>query len=182
MIKETWKDIPGYSGLYEVSNLGRVRSLGRECNSKNNSKQRKKERILVQEITIHGYCRVRLYDGEGNSKHYAVHRLVMNAFIGFSDEDVNHINEIKTDNRLINLEYCTRIHNCNHGSRNKLISEKNSGINSKAVFQIKNGVIVNKFSSRIEAERMTGINASHIGNVCNGKRKQAGGYEWRDNL
>ena len=82
MNKETWKDVIGYVGLYQVSNLGRIRSLGRECNSKNGSKQRKKERILTQEVTIHGYCRVRLFDADGNAKHYAVHRLVMNAFIG----------------------------------------------------------------------------------------------------
>lgn len=180
MNKETWKDVIGYVGLYQVSDLGRIRSLGRECNSKNGSKQRKRERILTQEVTIHGYCRVRLFDAEGNAKHYAVHRLVMNAFVGVLDEDVNHINEIKTDNRLKNLEYCTRKYNCNHGTRNSRISEKNAGINSLAVLQIKDGIIVNRFNSRAEAETKTGIDASHIGMVCSGKRKSAGGYEWRN--
>lgn len=177
---ETWKDVIGYAGLYQVSDLGRIRSLGRECNSKNNSKQRKKERILIQEVTIHGYCRVRLFDANGNAKHWAVHRLVMNAFVGVLDADINHINEIKTDNRLVNLEYCTHNYNCNYGTRNKRISEKNTGINSKAVLQIKNGIIVNRFNSRIEAEKETGINSSHIGMVCGGTRKSAGGYEWRN--
>ena len=180
MNNETWKDVIGYVGLYQVSNLGRIRSLGRECNSKNGSKQRKKERILIQEVTVHGYCRVRLFDAEGNAKHYAVHRLVMNSFVGILDEDINHINEIKTDNRLVNLEYCTHRHNCNHGTRNNRISDKNAGINSRAVFQIKDGIIVNRFNSRIEAETKTGIDASHIGMVCSGKRKRAGGYEWRN--
>lgn len=180
MNKETWKDVLGYAGLYQVSDLGRVRSLGRECNSKNGSKQRKKERILTQEITVHGYCRVRLFDAEGNAKHFAVHRLVINAFVGVLDCDVNHINEIKTDNRLVNLEYCTRKYNCNYGTRNKRISEKNDGINSRAVLQIKDGIIVNRFNSRIEAEKQTGVDASHIGLVCAGKRKSAGGYEWRN--
>lgn len=180
MNNETWKDVLGYAGLYQVSDFGRIRSLGRECNSKNGSKQRKKERILTQEITVHGYCRVRLFDAEGNAKHFAVHRLVINAFVGVLDCDVNHINEIKTDNRLVNLEYCTRKYNCNYGTRNKRISEKNDGINSRAVLQIKDGIIVNRFNSRIEAEKRTGVDASHIGLVCAGKRKSAGGYEWRN--
>lgn len=180
MNKETWKDVPGYVGLYQVSDLGRIRSLGRECNSKNNSKQKKKERILIQEVTIHGYCRVRLFDANGDAKHYAVHRLVMNAFVGILDEEINHINEIKTDNRLTNLEYCTHKYNCNFGSRNMRISEKNEGINSRAVLQIKDGIIINRFASRMEAEKQTGIDASHIGMVCAGKRKRAGGYEWRN--
>ena len=127
MNNETWKDIQGYEGLYQVSNLGRIRSLDRIVNAKNGSKQTKKSRILVQEITIHGYCRVRLFDCDGKAKHYAVHRLVLSAFNGDSDLPVNHINEIKTDNRLVNLEYCTAKENCNHGTRNKRISEAREG-------------------------------------------------------
>lgn len=180
MDNETWKDVIGYAGLYQVSDTGRIRSLGRECNSKNDSKQRKKARILTQEVTIHGYCRVRLYDAEGNSKHYAVHRLVMNAFVGVSDDEINHINEIKTDNRLVNLEYCTHRHNCNYGTRNTRIGEKNKVLNNKAVLQLKDGVVINKFRSRKEAESETGIDAVDIGKVCGGRRMSAGGYEWRD--
>ena len=108
MNNETWKDVIGYEGLYQVSDHGRVRSLGRECKQKGGAKQRKKARILVQEITVHGYCRVRLFDADGNAKHYAVHRLVMSAFGRVSDEEINHINEIKTDNRFVNLEYCSK--------------------------------------------------------------------------
>lgn len=180
MNKETWKDVTGYAGLYQVSDLGRIRSLSRECKAKNGSKQRKRARILKQEITIHGYCRVRLFNADGIAKHYAVHRLVMNAFVGILDEDINHKNEIKTDNRLINLEYCNHKYNCNYGTRNKRISEKNTGANSLEVLQLKDGTIVNRFKSRSEAEKITGIDAGHIGKVCSGKRKRAGGYEWRN--
>ena len=180
MNKETWKDIPGYAGLYQVSDLGRVRSLGRECNSKNGSKQWKKGRVLTQEVSVHGYCRIRLYDAEGKSKHFGVHRLVLYAFKGIKELDVNHLNEIKTDNRLSNLEYCTRKYNCNYGSRNKKISRKNAGLHSRPVLQVKDGQIVNKFKSRTEAEKQTGIDARHIGTVCSGNRKSAGGYEWRN--
>ena len=181
MNKETWKDVIGYAGLYQVSNLGRIRSLGRECDSKNGSKQKKKARILKQEITVHGYCRVRLFDADGNAKHYAVHRLVLSAFVGILDEDINHINEIKTDTRLENLEYCTHKYNCNHGTRNSKISNSRKGKHVRPVVQLdKNGNTVRTFPSRIVAEHETGIDAGHIGSVCIGKRATAGGYKWRD--
>lgn len=180
MNKETWKDIPGYVGLYQVSNLGRVRSLGRECNSKNGSRQWKRGRILTQEVTVHGYCRIRLYNEKGVAKHHAVHRIVLLAFNGASDLEVNHLNEIKTDNRLVNLEYCTSKQNCNYGSRNNKISRKNAGINSRPVLQVENGKVINRYKSRIEAEKQTGISAAHIGSVCSGRVKRAGGYEWRN--
>ena len=179
MNNETWKGVKGYEGLYEVSNLGRVRSLGRTCNSKNSSTQFKKARILIQEVTIFGYCRVRLYDAEGKSKHFAVHRLVMNAFVGSSELQINHINEIKTDNRVENLEYCTQAYNCNYGSRNKKISERTKGKNGKRVVQFnKDGSIINTFDSRNAASIATGVDETDIGACCNGKRKSAGGYLW----
>lgn len=180
MKNETWKDVVGYAGLYQVSDHGRIRSLGRTCNSKNNSTQTKKPKILKQEVTIHGYCRVRLFDEHGNAKHFAVHRLVMSAFVGILDEEINHKNEIKTDNRLSNLEYCHHKYNCNYGARNNAISEKNKGINSVPVLQIKGDTVIAEYSSRTEAEAQTGIDAVNIGRTCAGKRKSAGGYYWRN--
>lgn len=182
MNTETWKEIPGFEGLYEVSDLGRIRSLGRECKSKNGSTQKKGKKIITQEITIHGYCRVRLYDQNGKSHHMAVHRLVLLTFIGPSDLQVNHINEIKTDNRLINLEYSSALENCNHGSRNQRIKESSQGKNARRVTQIGlDGSIVAEYSSRTEAEKATGIRADKIGSCCNGSRATAGGYKWRNN-
>ncbi len=181
MNKETWKGVRGYEGLYEVSDLGRIRSLGRECNSKNNSRQSKKARILVQEVTVHGYCRVRLYDINGKASHYAVHRLVMSNFVGESDLEINHVNEIKTDNRLSNLEYCTSKYNCHYGTRNARISAINKGRNARPLIQLdKKGNVIKEYPSRLDAERETGIDAGHIGMVCAGARKTAGGYKWRD--
>ena len=181
MNKETWKGVPGYLGLYEVSNLGRFRSLGRVCNAKNGSQQNKKKRILTQEITIHGYCRVRLYDQDGNAKHFAVHRLVMTAFRENLDLQVNHINEIKTDNRLSNLEYVSEADNCNHGTRNTRISESVRGKGSRRVAQIgDDGSVVATYESRTAAAQATGIDAGHIGSCCRGARAKAGGYKWRN--
>lgn len=181
MNNETWKDVIGYAGLYQVSDLGRIRSLGRECKQCYGSKQRKRARILVQEITMHGYCRVRLFDANGKAKHYMVHRLVMGAFLGESDEQINHINEIKTDNRLVNLEYCSSKYNCNYGTRNLRLSQNRKGKGTRSVIQLDDkGNVIKEYPSRIVAERETGIDARHIGSVCSGRRKSAGGYKWRN--
>ena len=182
---ETWKDIQGYEGLYQVSDLGRIRSLGRICNSKNDSKSKKKERILTQEITVFGYCRVRLFDFEGKSKHFATHRLVAKAFIGeIEGLEINHKNEIKTDNRVENLEIVTPKQNCNYGTRNKRISETNKAQKQtwcKGVVQKdKIGNVIARYDSRLEAERRTGISNRHISQCCKGTRKTANGFIWEN--
>lgn len=192
---EEWKDIEGYEGLYQVSSLGRIRSLGRTCGSKNKSVQRKRQRILTQEVTIHGYCRVRLYDADGNAKHYAVHRLVYDTFIGLKDKgnEVNHINEIKTDNRLQNLEECSDSYNCNYGTRNKRIADKLVGVplskdhknkiatalSEKVIQLTPDGNVIHVYDSAKVASELTGIDAGHICSCKNGKRRTAGGYVWR---
>lgn len=182
---ETWKDIRGYEGLYQVSNLGRIRSLGRVCNAKNNSTSKKRERILTQEITVFGYCRVRLFDLEGKAKHYATHRIVAQEFIGNIDGyEINHKNEIKTDNRVENLEIVTSKQNCNHGTRNKRLSEKNTANKAlwcKGVVQKdKDGNVVAEYDSRLDVERKTGISNREISRVCNGKRKTHKGFIWEN--
>lgn len=192
---EIWKEIEGYENLYEISNLGRIRSLGRICNTKGGATQKKRPRILTQEISIHGYCRIRLYDSNGNCKHHAVHRLVASTFIGPIPEgmQINHINEIKTDNRVENLEICTPKQNCNYGTRNARLSKAITGkkhteetkaklslIHSVPVIQETTlGVYVQWFRSMREASRKTGICESNIGACVSGKRKTAGGYVWR---
>lgn len=180
-MKETWKSIRGYEGLYEVSDLGRVRSLGRAVNSKNGSTQHKRVRVLTQEVTIHGYCRVRLYDKNGDSKHYAVHRVVLETFVGESPLQVNHRNEIKTDNRLENLEYVSARENCNYGTRNQRLSKSIKGKNSRPVEQLSiEGKMLARYSSREEAETVTGVSACNIGRCCTNTRETAGGYKWRN--
>ncbi len=182
---ETWKDIRGYEGLYQISDLGRIRSLGRVVNAKGNSKSKKRERILTQEITVFGYCRVRLFNSDGKAKHYAVHRLVAQEFIGNPEGfEINHKNEIKTDNRVENLEIVTSKQNCNYGTRNERLSKKNTAnkdIWSKKVVQKdKAGNVIAVYDSRLEAERQTGLSNREIGRVCNGKRKTHKGYIWEN--
>lgn len=180
---ETWKDIQGYEGLYQVSDLGRIRSCGRVCNAKNGSTSKKRERILTQEITVYGYCRVRLFNCDGKAKHYATHRLVARAFLGEIDGfEINHKNEIKTDNRVENLEIVTSKQNCNYGTRNERLSEKNKAqkeIWCKPVIQkTLAGEVVARYSSRLEAERKTGVHSGTISACCLGKNKTGGGFLW----
>ena len=103
---EEWRDIKGYEGLYQVSNLGRVKSLG-------NNKTRK-EKILKPE-TINGYLRVCLFK-ERKGKHILVHRLVADAFIPNMDNKpyIDHIDGNPNNNIINNLRWCTHNENMNN--------------------------------------------------------------------
>lgn len=114
MEKEIWKEIKGFGGNYSVSSEGRVRSNGL-LKGKNS-----KVRILKTEMSKKGYLRVGLTK-DGKQKKYLVHRLVAIAFLDNPNNlpDVNHRNEIKTDNRVENLEWMSRRDNMNYGDRTK---------------------------------------------------------------
>ena len=170
---EIWKNIKGYEGLYQVSNMGRVKSLER----KNSQGRTVKERILKPAVKKAGYVEVNLYAG-GKPKTCKVHRLVCEAFNDNRDEkpEVNHINEIKTDNRACNLEWCTRRENNNHGTHN----ERSGKARSKPVAQCtKEGELVKTWSSLTEIGKQTGFSQGSISEAANGKRKQAYGFIWK---
>ena len=117
---EYWKDVVGYEGLYQVSNLGRVKSLERTIQRTTN-KQKIKERILSQGLSTTGYKKVVLYKNK-NRKNKKVHRLVAEAFIPNTENKrtVNHKNGIKTDNKFSNLEWATYSENMKHAYSNNL--------------------------------------------------------------
>ena len=116
-MKEIWKDIYGYEGKYQVSNKGRVKSLKRRGNC---------ESLILKEINLgDGYLYVWLWKN-GTKERVLLHRLVLSTFfpvINMNELEVNHINEIKSDNRLDNLEWCDRSYNVNYGKRNSKVSK-----------------------------------------------------------
>ena len=174
---ETWENIKGYEGFYQVSNMGRVKSLER----KNSQGRTVKERILKPAVKNAGYVEVNLYAG-GKPKTLKVHRLVCEAFNDNRDEkpEVNHINEIKTDNRACNLEWCTRRDNINHGSRNIRAGKAIAKANSKPLGQwTKEGELVKTWASLTEIGEQTGFSRGNISQVANGNRKTAYGFIWK---
>ena len=118
MESEIWKPISGYEGLYEVSNLGRVKSLSRF--------QSTTERILKGEYDNRGYYRVRL-SKENITKKFQIHRLVASVFIknpSFVRLQINHIDGNPSNNNVSNLEWCTHSENMKHAFKTGLQSLK----------------------------------------------------------
>ena len=162
---EVWKDIPEYEGLYQVSNMGRVKSIGYG-----------EERILKPGKLKKGYLQVILFK-DGKQKHFQVHRLVALAFIQnpLNLPQVNHKNEDKTDNRVSNLEFCTNLYNVNYGTRNERIIKSKS----KPVAQYTlDGIFVGMYHSITEAARQ-GFKQPNISQCCNGKLKTYKNYIWK---
>lgn len=168
---EIWKDIEGFEGLYQVSNLGRVKSLERVLNHGHSWK----EKILKPQKHTGGYLFVNLCK-DGEIKRGLIHRLVASAFIPNPDKltEVNHIDENKCNNNIQNLEWCTASQNINHGTRNKRHAEKMS----KAVCQYSlNGELIKVWQSTREIERQLGYSHGNIGMCCR-RNKHYYGYRW----
>lgn len=174
--KELWKTIKNYPN-YEISNLGKIKSKSRLVKRKNNRNYIIQEKILKQYLTK-GYYRVSLF-ANGKIVHKLVHRLMAEVFIPNPNNlpEINHKNEIKTDNRVENLEWCSSKYNCNYGTRNKRINEKNK----KTINQYDlNGNYIKTWESAKEASlSLNKINGAAINGCCKGKYKQMYGYIWR---
>ena len=177
MENEEWRDVVGYEGRYQVSSMGRVKSLERKFIDKIGRERYVKECFLKPGADRGGYLRVGLCDGE-KRKTFKVHRLVCEAFHENPDNkpQVNHINEIKTDNRASNLEWATARENSNFGTR----TERLGKAQSKPVGQYTlDGDLVKAWQSVNEVQRQTGFSQGNVSEVANGNRKTAYGFIWK---
>lgn len=166
---EEWKDIEGYEGLYQVNNTGKVISL--------NYKRTGEVRELKPMVDKYGYLYVNL-SKNGKYKSKKIHRLVAEAFIPNPNNlpEVNHRNEIKTDNRVENIEYCDRSYNINYGSRNKKLKDRLC----KPILQFTlDGDFIREWEGIKKASDELCIKQPNISNVCLGNLKTAGGYKWK---
>ena len=180
-MEEIWKDIEGYEGLYQVSNLGRVRSLDRYVKQWRDGLKPVKGQIIKPCVrSIHNqYYYVNLWKS-GVIKHY-VHRLVAQAFLPNPDNlpQVNHKNECKWDNAVWNLEWCTREYNCKYGTSGERISKSlTNGKTSKLVYQYTlDSKLCGMWNSTKECHR-NGFNSGCISKCCLGRQNYYKGFKW----
>lgn len=121
---EKFKPVQGYAGIYEISNMGRVKSLSRIIERKDGNTRVTGDRIILPFITKCGYHQIVLTNKDGVRKKHYIHRLVANAFIENPNKlpIINHKDENKLNNRVDNLEWCSAYYNTRYGKmQNKLV-------------------------------------------------------------
>ena len=176
-MKETWKPIKGYEGAYEVSSLGNVKSVKRTI-VRGGISQTINERILSpKQAKNNGYLIVGLHVG-GHVRYKYIHRLVAEAFLGVSVDggDVNHKNEVKTDNRLENLEWCSHIANVNYGTGR---TRHDAAVSVPVSCYTADGTFIRSYASITEAAKEVGVLKTSVWAALSGKSKTCKGMIWK---
>lgn len=168
-MEEVWKPVKGYEGLYEVSDMGRVRGLKSGKVLRPGNSGRYDFVVLVK---------------DGKRKDMYVHRIVANTFIPNPNGllEVNHIDENKTNNRAENLEWCTRLENIHHGTgiQRKALAQRDGKRNIPLSQFLADGKTrVRTFKSVRDASRETGYDRAFLTRCAKGKCQHAYGYVWR---
>jgi len=174
--------------------MGRIKRLRREINRSKKGRLILHERILNPGLNK-GYPRLLLKDENHIGKNYTVHMLVATAFIPNPENKpcVDHINGDRTDNRALNLRWCTVAENNSYELARKHFSESKMGDKNgmygrkgalspshKPVLQYnRDGNFIKRYYGIMEAQRETGVQFRNISKVCKGERRFAGGYIWR---
>lgn len=177
--KEFWRPVVGWEGGYEVSSLGRVKTLPKKQNGFKN-------RLLKPMVNPFGYVYVMLSE----RKHIFIHRLVAIAFIKNPNNkpSVNHINGKKDDNYLWNLEWVTRSENCKHAYRTGLSKVNKTFLGKKGALcphsipveqYSKDGVFIKKWAAAKEAARELNLSQGNITSCCKGTYKSTGGFVFK---
>lgn len=182
MEQEIWKDIPGYEGRYQVSNLGRIRSLDMLVRTKGGKNAVRKGRILSPVVNKDGYYIVCLCDGR-SKKGIRVHRIVAYVFVpnpvGYNI--VNHKDRNPANNAASNLEWCDTAYNVTYDGARARSSEtryKNKkGFKNVAQYDMA-GNLIAIYDSTAAAARATCCHQGAISNNCVGRSKSAGGFRW----
>lgn len=175
--REIWKDIEGYEGLYQVSNMGRVRSLDR----KDKNGQFRNGRVLAGRDDGHGYHTVALYR-DGNAKNWLIHRLVAKAFLDNPSNlpEVNHKDENKANNAVSNLEWCTAFYNNTYNGRHKRAGKRIAKALGRPIYVVSGSGHRYYFESAKKAAEILELKRQGVSKCFRGECKQHHGFtfEW----
>lgn len=172
-MKEIWKPVPNYETLYEVSNLGRVRSLFRY------------KKVLKPSPITNGYLTVELWKNK-QRKRIGVHRLVAMCFCKNPNNKpfVNHIDETKTNNCADNLEWVTHVENCNYGTA---VARRLAHVDYCKIRRAipvnqydKSGRLIARWNSISECARAVGVHESCVRRMIQGKARTCAGYVFKE--
>lgn len=183
-MEEIWKDIIGYEGIYQISNLGRVLALPKIVNSSKsiNGKRITSARIKCTRVDRYGYETVKLTDSNSVYKHYTIHRLVALSFIPNPNNypSINHKDENKLNNTPDNLEWCTvKYNNLYNDRQDKINLLLTNGLLSKPVIQYSlDGVFVREFPSVNQVCRELNIFKAGVSGCCNNRASTYKGFKW----